>query len=1139
MTTASKRRRGFLASREGLAILEAERLKKGFTHETLTEAAKLNSDDQVRRLFNPHWGKGIQRDAIEKIAAVLELQPTEFIEDWLPKCRSSKQKQTVMNPNDIDLREVCLVMLEQQQKEQRIRRKATEQGFELKVYVPLGLVERQKQQRRSGNVPMDLVHQLEKEVITRIYQHDEFLNDVIGHEFVGKNKHIAIVGEPGAGKTTLLDNIATYIQKNTEDLPICISLASLQGRNLKNYILEEWLPEALSLTYPDIDVETLHETSLQKRLRQGGVWLLLDGVDEMGETNILEKIQSQLTDWLGKVRVVLTCRTNVWDAKTNNPLTGFETYKTQNFSQGDVRRFIKQWFGFARKPQLGKVLREKLNEPQSDRIRQLVENPLRLALLCQVFNRDEKAELPETKAGLYELFVRYFYEWKPTLSSVDWTTQLGLKEELHQALGRLSIAGLDSDARFRLPESLIKKELDDRLFKLVWELGWLNLVDREAKNDESVYAFFHPTFQEYFAAVVIDDWGYFLPKLHNNQNPKLVQDRYRIFEPQWEEVILIWVGRNNVQTKEFIESLLMFRDGCGNENFYWYRAWFLAAKGIVEFKNCDPSLVDKIIWQLIQWSCTRRWVMSDPLSDEARDVLPKTNTIRAIYYLTLVLRSEQSEPIHLLAATSLVKIAPGYPEAIDTLIKLMRYSQWEPNEWLAARVLLSIDPNHPEATEKLADDWAWEIHQNSLQTFYEKSETIAKVIKILCFSSDKLSCLQAAENLLKIEELEHSSIVSMLVDALRANKDTVACLIIAELLGKIGYKNQDAITFLIRLAYTQNLSDDSVITEGFDSFSRGLLLIHIRKQAVESLGKIAFGNIDAINALTYMLKNESNQKIKHQVAVSLVNIDPTNQEVIPVLIEFLSIEQSRNDIPFLKDELLLSARTILFMALLKGSFHREVVMGLKDCVQEYVDKQHRVLSNRLQFCYELVWHCAQNMSYPEFYKAWHEPATTHLEALDNIQVGKSSITQKLNFTQLPSILDSAIAKDDELNKAIKLICIDGSYFSEPNNPATDIYIEMVEQGCPEKQEEPNTMQQLKKYWRLDLRKLEKRIALLFYNSKNDRTLNPSFLSDIATFGGTIAIISDEHCNNVRLISPNDPNLIDTVLKWLRRKILED
>ena len=81
--------------------------------------------------------------------------------------------------------------------EQRLRRQATEQGFELNVYVPLGLVERKQKQRRGGDVPLEEVYQLTQEVITKEYDNDKFLTEVIEP---GKSRRIAIIGEPGAGK---------------------------------------------------------------------------------------------------------------------------------------------------------------------------------------------------------------------------------------------------------------------------------------------------------------------------------------------------------------------------------------------------------------------------------------------------------------------------------------------------------------------------------------------------------------------------------------------------------------------------------------------------------------------------------------------------------------------------------------------------------------------------------------------------------------------------------------------------------------------------------------------------------------------------------------------------------------------------
>jgi transcriptional regulator with XRE-family HTH domain/GTPase SAR1 family protein len=598
MTTKNSRRRGFLASQEGVKKLEERMREKGLTQPELAELAKLNSDDQVKRLLHPNWNKRIQKDAIEKIAKILDLKPTEIVdpEEWYPTSETKIQEKI-----GIDWLQVCHKKLEDQQKQ--IRKNASEMGFELKFPpVPLGLVERKHQQQRDENVDRREVYQLEKEVIAKIYAHNDFLEQVINQNPAGKNKHIAIVGEPGAGKTTLLSAIASYIKNENKELPIFISLGGLKGMTLEKYLLEEWLPDAIKLINPDLNSTPEIEEQLKTRFHKGGVWLLLDGVDEMGEsspTAALQKISQALTGWLGKPGVVLTCRLNVWDANPlYNDLSGFDTYKTQEFKPEQIDQFIEEWFKCDDdKIQRGEELKAKLREPGKERIRELVTNPLRLSLLCQIFYQDKHGELPETKAGLFDLYAKYFYYWKSTPETQELTDSPELQKELHQALGKLALAGINGDARFRMNKSLVVEVMTERLFKLARDVGWLNLVDRE------VYAFFHPYFQEYFAALVIDDWRYFLN--HNNANPNpFIQHNnqdcvYRVFEDKWKEVILLWIGRQDILPKikdEFMLEMSNFEDGCNFEgnctNIWEYNLFPIAKDCLQEFTD---SYLNKVV----------------------------------------------------------------------------------------------------------------------------------------------------------------------------------------------------------------------------------------------------------------------------------------------------------------------------------------------------------------------------------------------------------------------------------------------------------------------------------------------------------------------------------------------------------------
>ncbi|MFB2897249.1 HEAT repeat domain-containing protein [Aerosakkonemataceae cyanobacterium BLCC-F50] len=865
---SSRKPRGIPPTQNGIQKLKEAKANlkdansKPLSYEDIAEKAGVD-EKTVGRFFR---GQAVDNDSVIRIVQALNLDINEIVD---PKDLNPPTPTTT--PTEINWREICTKVLATQ----HLRRQATAQQYELNIYVPLGLMDRPKTPNpRQNATGEESPPQKEPELqIVQTYKDDAFFLKVIAENHTKKGKHIAIIGEPGAGKTTLLGELAQRLAKNTPDFPICIRLADLRSSTIADYLLNNWFSKALQF----IDFEAENVTpEIRKSFKQlfaaGKVWLLLDGVDEMAATSPIEalaRIQEQLTDWVGKARVVLTCRLNVWDAAISNTLTDFDTYKTLEFEPDDVDEFICLFFEEASQDEKrrnsgnetfwqeqGKRLTRQLKEPGKDNIRRMVRNPLRLSMLCQSWCVPQQ-ELPQTKAALYEQFTTYFFEWKQEeFSKKQRVLNQRDKKQIQQALAKLALAAMESVNRFRIEQDFAIEQMEEVWFKRADELGWLVLVDRDTRTKKPVYAFFHPTFQEYFAACAIEDWHFFL--LH--QIPPVSDCSYRIFERQWREVILLWLGRGEIEGKqkeEFIDALVNFEDGCGewshefrvDRGFYEYQAYFLAAAGIAEFE--DYSQTDELVGQIVKWDLgyyhnqENYWIHFLPIiSDVARKAFLQTHRAKAIDTLSQLLNSSHLDINTCWQVLEILsKISPGNQTAIDTLSQLLNSPHLSDKTRLkVAESLGEIDPGNRTAIDALV-----QLLTSLNLNYYARIEVIYSLGKI---------------------GQGNQTVIDALVQLLNSRHYT--CEVVSSL-EKISQGNQTAINALVELLNSPHLDEKTCWTVAF------------------SLGRIDPGNQIAINAWAYLLNSPHLYDYnRREVAKILGNIGQGNQTALDALVQWLT-----------------------------------------------------------------------------------------------------------------------------------------------------------------------------------------------------------------------------------------------------------
>lgn len=230
---------------------------------------------------------------------------------------SSEQKDIAFNrfvKDLLDLIKTIETQLAEGEKENQQLREAFRQRYRDRL-----------KQKLASRQPVNLRHLTSKEgtservADTFIPYNSEEIKEEIGKTFQNAHRRLLIVGQPGAGKTTLLLQLADRLfDLEADALPVVINLASWQSSYGK---LETWLEAVLAA-----ELSTT-KAGAKAVLRQSGLILLLDGLDELKEDEAINSCLAAIADYGATAgrRFVITCRIEEYkraaeDARVNQQI---------------------------------------------------------------------------------------------------------------------------------------------------------------------------------------------------------------------------------------------------------------------------------------------------------------------------------------------------------------------------------------------------------------------------------------------------------------------------------------------------------------------------------------------------------------------------------------------------------------------------------------------------------------------------------------------------------------------------------------------------------------------------------------------------------------------------------------------------
>ena len=167
--------------------------------------------------------------------------------------------------------------------------------------------------------------------------------------------------------------------------------------------------------------QQLEPLPLEVLLKQGKLLVLMDGLDEVPNSELRQVVQSQLREIAKdypKNRFILSCRNQII---TSIP-DGFTSVEVADFSSGQIGHFVRNWFTASGKSDVEVARQWKMFKSAIGRnpaLNELTVTPVLLSLMCLVLQ--DEGEMPSQVNWLYEKGIKLLLsKWNAVKEIEEW-----------------------------------------------------------------------------------------------------------------------------------------------------------------------------------------------------------------------------------------------------------------------------------------------------------------------------------------------------------------------------------------------------------------------------------------------------------------------------------------------------------------------------------------------------------------------------------------------------------------------------------------------------------------------------------------------------------------------------------------------